>query len=97
MDYDPWESLNEKTFSFNFNVLDRYALKPAAKLWSEALPEPVRQSLANAFDNLAMPKRFVNKVLQGRVPRAGEELARFLLNTTVGVAGFFERRLAPGS
>jgi len=90
VDYDPWESLNEKTFSFNFNVLDRYALKPAAKLWSEALPEPVRQSLANAFDNLAMPKRFVNKVLQGRVPRAGEELARFLLNTTVGVAGFFD-------
>src|SRR5438552_11549802 len=61
MDYDPWESFNEKTFSFNFNVLDRYALKPAAKVWAKALPEPVRQSLANAFDNVAMPRRFVNK------------------------------------
>jgi phospholipid-binding lipoprotein MlaA len=58
--------LNERTFSFNFNVLDRYALKPAAKLWSLALPEEVRHGLANAFDNLAMAKRFVNKILQRR-------------------------------
>jgi len=90
MDYDPWESFNERTFSFNFNVLDRYALKPAAKIWSEALPGAVRQSLANAFDNLGMARRFVNKVVQGRLPGAGEELARFVLNTTVGVAGFFD-------
>jgi phospholipid-binding lipoprotein MlaA len=90
LDYDPWESFNERTFSFNFNVLDRYALKPAAQVWSEALPLAVRQSLSSAFDNLAMPRRFVNKILQGRLPGAGEELARFLLNTTVGVAGFFD-------
>jgi phospholipid-binding lipoprotein MlaA len=50
----------------------------------------VRQSLANAFYNLAMPRRFVNKVLQGRLPGAGEELARFVVNTTVGFAGFFD-------
>jgi phospholipid-binding lipoprotein MlaA len=90
MDYDPWESFNERTFSFNFNVLDRYALKPAAKVWSRALPEEVRHRLANAFDNLGMPRRFVNKVLQGRPSGAGEELARFLLNTTLGLAGFFD-------
>jgi phospholipid-binding lipoprotein MlaA len=90
----PWTTIpgnhSEHTFSFNFNVLDRYALKPAAKVWSQALPAPVRQSLANAFDNVAMPRRFVNKVLHGRLPGVGEELARFLLNTTVGVAGFFD-------
>jgi phospholipid-binding lipoprotein MlaA len=89
MDYDPWESFNDKTFYFNFNVLDRYGMKPAAEVWSR-IPEQVRESLANAFFNLAMPKRFVNKVLQGRLPGAGEELARFVLNTTVGVAGFFD-------
>jgi phospholipid-binding lipoprotein MlaA len=90
MDYDPWESFNEKTFSFNYNDVDHYAIKPAAKVWSRALPEPVRQSLGNAFYNLAMPKRFVNKTLQGRLPGAGVELTRFVLNTTVGVAGFFD-------
>jgi phospholipid-binding lipoprotein MlaA len=90
MDYDPWESFNEKTFSFNFDVLDHYALKPAAEVWSKVFPQPVRRSLANAFDNLAMPRRFVNKVLQGRFPSAGEELARFVLNSTFGVAGLFD-------
>jgi phospholipid-binding lipoprotein MlaA len=90
MDYDPWESFNEKTFSFNFDDLDHYAIKPAAKVWSQALPEPLRQSLGNAFYNLAMPKRFVNKVLQGRLPGAGVELVRFVLNSSVGFAGFFD-------
>jgi phospholipid-binding lipoprotein MlaA len=89
MDYDPWEPFNERTFAFNFDVLDRYGLKPVATVWAHA-PLAVRDSLANAFYNLAMPKRFVNKVLQGRLPEAGEELARFVLNTTVGVAGFID-------
>ena len=82
MDYDPWESFNEQTFSFNFNVLDRHVLKPAAKVWSRVPPEQVRHGLANAFDNLGMPRRFINKALQGRLPGASEELARFVLNTT---------------
>jgi phospholipid-binding lipoprotein MlaA len=89
MDYDPWESINDKTFYFNFNLADHYAIKPAAKVWSR-LPEQFRQSLANAFYNLDMPKRFVNKVLQGRLPSAGLELTRFVLNTTVGFAGLFD-------
>jgi phospholipid-binding lipoprotein MlaA len=90
MDYDPWEKFNEKTFSLNFNYIDHYGLKPAAKVWSDVFPAKVRQSLANAFYNLAMPKRFVNQMLQARFPAAGEELARFVVNTTAGVAGFFD-------
>ncbi len=90
IDYDPWESFNDKTFYFNFNVADHYAIKPAAEVWAKTFPAQVRQSLANAFYNLAMPKRFVNKVLQGRLPGAGIELTRFVLNTTVGVAGLFD-------
>jgi len=89
MDYDPWESINDKTFYFNFNIADHYAIKPAAKFWSR-LPAQFRESLANAFYNLDMPKRFVNKVFQGRLPSAGIELTRFVVNTTVGVAGFFD-------
>jgi phospholipid-binding lipoprotein MlaA len=86
MDYDPWEHFNEKTFWFNFDVLDRYALKPVATVWAK-IPQPARQGLANAFDNLEMPKRLVNEVFQVRYEEAGSEVARFLLNTTVGVAG----------
>ena len=56
MDYDPWERFNEKTFWFNHDVLDRYALKPVATVWAK-IPDSMRQGLANAFYNLAMPKR----------------------------------------
>lgn len=89
-DYDPWESVNDKTFYFNFNIADHYAIKPAATVWAKTFPEQARQSLANAFYNLEMPRRFVNKVLQGRLPSAGIELTRFVLNTTVGVVGLFD-------
>jgi phospholipid-binding lipoprotein MlaA len=89
MDYDPWERFNEKTFWFNFDVLDRYALKPVAIVWAK-IPEPARQGLSNAFNNLAMPDRLVNEMFQTRFQDAGSELGRFLINTTVGVAGFVD-------
>jgi len=89
MDYDPWERFNEKTFWFNYDVLDRHALKPVAIVWAK-IPDPMRQGLANAFHNLAMPKRLVNEVFQARFQEAGSEVGRFLLNTTVGVAGFVD-------
>jgi phospholipid-binding lipoprotein MlaA len=89
MDYDPWERFNEKTFWFNYNVLDRHALKPVATVWAK-IPEPMRQGLANAFRNLAMPDRLVNEVFQARFEEAGSEVGQFLLNTTVGVAGFVD-------
>lgn len=89
MDYDPWEPFNEQTFAFNFNILDQYGLKPVAKVWAH-IPLQVRNSIGNAFYNLAMPRRFLNKFLQGRFPAAGEELASFVINTTAGVAGLFD-------
>jgi phospholipid-binding lipoprotein MlaA len=89
IDYDPWERFNEKTFWFNYDVLDRHALKPVAIVWAK-IPDPMRQGLANAFHNLAMPKRLVNEVFQARFQEAGSEVGRFLLNTTVGVAGFVD-------
>jgi phospholipid-binding lipoprotein MlaA len=89
MDYDPWERFNEKTFWFNFDVLDRYALKPVATVWAK-VPQPARQGLSNAFTNLAMPDRLVNEVFQTRFQDAGSEVGRFLINSTVGVAGFVD-------
>jgi phospholipid-binding lipoprotein MlaA len=89
LDYDPWEPVNQRTFDFNFNILDHYGLKPVAKVWAK-VPLQVRTSIGNAFYNLAMPRRFLNKILQGRLPGAGEELASFVINTTAGVAGLFD-------
>ena len=89
-DYDPWRSFNEKMFFFNHDVLDRYLLKPVAKGWNRALPDVAKRALDRAFDNLGMPKRLVNNLLQRRFGGAGRELARFGVNTTVGVVGLVD-------
>ena len=89
-DYDPWQPFNEKMFFFNHDILDKYLVKPAATGWSKVAPEPARRGLSRFFDNLDMPRRLVNNILQARPIGAARELARFTLNTTVGVAGFLD-------
>jgi phospholipid-binding lipoprotein MlaA len=89
-DYDPWQRFNEPMFAFNHAVLDRFVVKPAATGWDSALPDAAQRGLGRAFDNLSMPRRLVNNLLQLRPLEAGAELARFLVNTTVGVVGLVD-------
>lgn len=89
-DYDPWAPFNERMFSFNHGVLDRFLVKPSATAWDEVLPDPVQRGIGRAFDNLEMPRRLVNNLLQARPLAAGTELARFVVNTTVGVVGVLD-------
>jgi phospholipid-binding lipoprotein MlaA len=88
-EYDPWEPFNRVMFNFNRQV-DRYVLKPVAKVWNFVVPDLAQQSLANAFDNIAMPHRLVNSILQLKFEGAGRELARFFINISMGVGGFFD-------
>ena len=87
--HDPWEPLNSKIFTLNYNI-DRYALKPVARVYSGIMPPDVQDSLVNAFDNLGFASRFFNSIFQGKPDLAGTELLRFLLNSTLGVGGLFD-------
>jgi phospholipid-binding lipoprotein MlaA len=89
-DEDPFEPFNEKMFWFNREVLDRYVLKPAATAWDFIFPDPVQKGIHNMFDNLAVVRRVVNNTLQLKFAGAGKEVARFTINSTVGVVGFFD-------
>jgi phospholipid-binding lipoprotein MlaA len=88
-EYDPWEPLNTKVFEFN-RQLDRWILKPVAKGYDFIMPNPVQVGVSNFFYNTRFVPRFVNNVLQGKVRGAGIEAGRFLVNTTVGMAGFID-------
>ena len=88
-EYDPWEKFNEKMFNFNYN-LDKYVLKPAAKGYNYVMPDMFQTMIDNAFTNLRMPARFVNKVLQWKLVDASKEMGRFLINSTIGVGGLFD-------
>jgi phospholipid-binding lipoprotein MlaA len=89
-DEDPWEGFNEKMFWFNREILDRFLLKPVATGWDFIFPNPVQRGFHNFFDNLAVVRRVVNNTLQLKLTGAGTELARFTINSTIGVVGFFD-------
>jgi phospholipid-binding lipoprotein MlaA len=88
-EWDPWESFNEKTFWFNRQI-DRFLVKPVARAYNAVVPGPVREGIANMFDNLDVTRRLVNNILQFQFAGAGRELARFSINSTVGLAGLFD-------
>jgi phospholipid-binding lipoprotein MlaA len=88
-DYDPWESFNEKMFTVNRN-LDKYVLKPAARVYRVIMPEPWQVLIANGFDNINFVPRMVNSLLQGKWGGAGREISRFLINSTAGIGGLFD-------
>jgi len=89
-DEDPWEGFNEKMFNFNREVLDRFLLKPIATGWDFVFPDLVQRGFRNMFDNLRVVRRVVNNTLQLKLAGAGTELARFTINSTIGLAGFFD-------
>ena len=86
--YDPFERINRGTHEFN-KGLDRDILSPVSKGYSEFLPDPVEDSVSNFSSNLSLPSKIVNNVLQLDIPAAGTNLARFVVNSTVGLAGIF--------
>jgi phospholipid-binding lipoprotein MlaA len=64
-----------------------WALKPLAQGYSKIVPEDFRIAVSNFFDNVKAPVRFVNNLLQLKFREAAEELARFTVNSTIGVGG----------
>ena len=83
---DPIEPWNRAMYHFN-DKLYFWALKPAAQGYGYIVPEDIRGLINNFYINLRAPIRIVNNLLQGKPGYAGLELARFLINSTVGVGG----------
>ena len=87
--------MNRAIFSFNM-FLDRCLLEPVARGYRFVTPEAARRSVANFLANLRSPVIFANDALQGERERAGITLGRFMINTTLGVAGLFDPASAFG-
>jgi phospholipid-binding lipoprotein MlaA len=86
---DPWESWNRGVYKFN-DKLDRAIAKPVAKTYVKAVPEPIRIGVTNFFSNLETPTVLINDALQGKFLAAANDLGRFVLNTTLGLAGILD-------
>jgi phospholipid-binding lipoprotein MlaA len=85
---DPWESTNRAIFSFNQGV-DEHVLVPVSKAY-RVLPQPARDVVHDFLQNLNGPIIFANDVLQGQVGLASDTLGRFVVNSTLGLAGIVD-------
>lgn len=86
---DPLSGYNRVMTNFNdyfyINILE-----PTAKAYKIVLPKPIRKGLANIFDNLMYPMRLLNNLLQLKFKNSYLETQRFLLNSTIGIAGLMD-------
>ena len=85
---DPWESVNRTTYAIN-DTLDQAVLKPVSDLYLK-LPDGVRDSVHNFFDNAAYPGTALNQLLQGKFELAIQDSMRFVFNSTLGIGGLFD-------
>jgi phospholipid-binding lipoprotein MlaA len=83
---DPFERFNRVTYRFNV-TLDRHLLRPLAEQYQRHVPDEIRTGISNFVANIEYPTVIVNDALQGKLLSAGQDVARFVVNTIVGIGG----------
>lgn len=89
IEYDPLEPLNRGVYAVN-DTLDRALLKPVARGYKTITPGFIRRGVTNFSSNLFTPRSAINNFLQGKPKRGLDDLARFLLNSTLGIGGLLD-------
>ena len=85
---DCFEGINRGVFAFN-KALDNILFEPIAKGY-RILPSPIRTGASKALGNLSNVVTIPNNILQGEIKKAGNNTARFAINTTIGILGLFD-------
>lgn len=86
---DPYETLNRKTYQFN-QAFDATFLKPPARLYQAVLPASMRAGVNNFYNNINMIPTVANDILQAEWNYAIKDTWRFVINSTLGIGGFFD-------
>lgn len=86
---DPYEGFNRKMYAFN-DVVDGYIAKPMADAYKFITPQFVQTGVFNFFNNLKNINVVLNDVLQAKFQQSAYDSGRFMINTTVGLAGLFD-------
>lgn len=86
---DPYEQTNREVFDLDIR-LDRHILLPTAQAYNDVVPEFARDGIHNFMLNLNSPVIFANDLLQGEASRGSQTLARFVLNSTIGIGGLID-------
>jgi phospholipid-binding lipoprotein MlaA len=86
---DPFKFINKPIYEIN-QAVDKAVLAPIARTYKEIVPDPIKTGVGNFFQNLKEPVNVVNYSLQGNGQLAAKSTARFLVNSTIGIAGLID-------
>ena len=86
---DPWQRMNRGVYKFN-DAVDTAVVTPVARTYLRVTPEVVRTGITNFFNNATYPDVIVNALLQGQLKPFARDTGRFVVNTTIGIAGLFD-------
>ena len=92
---DPMERVNEESYRIT-QQLDETFVEPVAYAYRDGLPGPLRQGLGNVVNNLREPNNALNFLLQGKIGKSLETIARFAINSTFGLGGLIDMAEKPG-
>lgn len=87
---DPLQKLNATSFQAT-QAVDKAVVRPAALGYRRIVPRPIRDGVRNFLNNITEPVIFLNFLLQLKPGRAAETFGRFAVNSTIGIAGLFDR------
>ncbi len=86
---DPLEPVNRAIYKFN-DVADTYVLRPVTKGYEWLLPQFMRTGVSNFFDHWLYPIDIVNAFLQGKGAQGLSDIARFGINSSLGLGGLMD-------
>ena len=86
---DPLEGFNRANYKFSTGI-DKAVLRPVALGYRHIVPRPARDGLRNFLSNIGEPFVFANDVLQLKIRRAIKTVGRFVINSTLGLAGLID-------
>jgi len=86
---DPFEATNRIVFEIS-DDLDTMVIRPVAEIYRDVTPRFIKNSITNFFYNLSEVDTIINQLLQGKIVLAGQDSLRFLINSSIGIAGFVD-------
>lgn len=87
---DPIEAINRPFWTFTWDYADKYVAKPASEFYTTYTPVFLRTGLHNMALNLNEPSNIINNLLQLKFKEASKSTGRFILNSTIGLLGFYD-------
>lgn len=87
---DPIESVNRASWRFTWDYADKYVLKPTSQAYVDSISPDLREGVYNMALNLNEPASIINHLLQAKFGDAAKSTGRFVLNSTIGLLGFFD-------